>query len=256
MTNLKIAKTVLQISEHRMCFEKKKGNIFAFFVKSPVNKAFIVDWGDGNECMYNGSDKRILLSHNYSPRKTFEITIQGVITTFVCNTYDLIGDKKIRGNSFRIEVCDMRGNPYIEAIECSGELMLQNNYALRELYRFSVGIGGIDLSQLPALECIEFMDSFYTGALDFSNNPKLKYLRCPCNDGISSLDVSRCPDLEFIDICHAKRCRLDLENNHKLKYLFANGIAKKNIRLPKGREIIMNHGCEIPDEKYWTLWDD
>jgi hypothetical protein len=147
------------------------------------------------------------------------------------------------------------GNPYIEALECSGELMLQNNYALKELDRFAVGISGIDLSQLPALECIDFMDSFYTGALDFSNNPKLKYLRCPYNY-ISSLDVSRCPDLEYIDICYAdKYCRLDLENNHKLKYLFAVGIAKKNIHLPKGRKVIMDCECEI-QENYWTLWDE
>jgi hypothetical protein len=255
MTNLKSPKTILRISGDKICFERKKGNIFAFFVKSPVNQTFIVDWGDGNECKCNGSDKRILLSHNYSSRKAFEIAIQGVITTFVCNIYDLIGDEEIRGSSFRIEVCDMRGNPYIEALECSGKLMLQNNYALRELYRFAVGINGIDLAQLPALECIEFMDSFYTGALDFSNNPKLKYLRCPCNEKISSLDVSRCPDLEYIDISYAEHCRLNLENNHKLKYLFANDIAKENIRLPKGREVIMDNSCEIP-EKYWTLWDE
>jgi hypothetical protein len=48
---------------------------------------------------------------------------------------------------------------------------------------------------------------------------------------------------------------LDLENNHKLKYLFANGIERKNICLPEGRTVIMDHEYKIP-EKYWTLLDD
>jgi hypothetical protein len=110
MTNLKTAKTVLQIGENLIDFNIKEGNIFVFFVKSPVNQTFIVDWRDGNECMYNGSDKHILLSHNYWSLETFEITIQRVITMFVCNVCDFIGGyREISGNSFCIEACDMRG---------------------------------------------------------------------------------------------------------------------------------------------------
>jgi hypothetical protein len=247
-------KTILKIGGREESYGKKK-NRFAFFVKSPVNQTFTVDWGDGTVCRRNGSDRHILLSHRYPRKKTFVVTIRGTITALVCNIYDPIGSEKIGGNDFSIKTCDMRGNPHIEALECRGKLLLQNNYALRELYRFAVGISGIDLAQLPALECIEFMDSFYTGALDFSHNPKLKYLRCPCNEHISALNVSGCPDLEYLDICYAERCRLDLKDNHKLKYLFARGIKKKNIRLPKGRTVITDHECEIP-EKYWTLWDD
>jgi hypothetical protein len=253
-TGLSPVETILKIRGDKIRFDEEKKNRFAFFVKSPVNQEFTVDWGDGEVCRYDGSDKRILLSHKYASQKTFVVTIRGIITALVCNIYDPIGAEEIGGNGFGVKTCDIRNNPHIEAIECRGELLLQNNYALRELYRFAVGINGIDLTQLSALECIEFMDSFYKGALDFSHNPKLKYLRCPCNEHISSLDVSHCPDLEFIDICYAA-CRLELEHNHKLKYLFANGVKKKNIRLPEGRTVITNHEYEIP-EKYWTLWDD
>lgn len=253
-SGLSPVKTVLKI-KGGLIHIGKPANRFAFFVKSPVNQTFTVDWGDGEVCQHEGSDRRILLSHGYSSDKQFVITVRGIITTLVCNIYDLIGEEEIRGNGFWVEMCDLRSNPYIEAIECSGKLMFHNNHSLKELYRFAVGIDGECLAQLPALECIEFMDSYYAGALDFSNNPKLKFLRCPCNDDITSLDVSRCPDLEFIDICYAERCRLNLENNHKLKYLFARGIDEKNIRLPEGRTVIRDHECEIP-EKYWTLWDD
>jgi hypothetical protein len=248
-------KTILKIDGDKICLDKEKKNRFAFFVKSPVNQTFTVDWGDGEVCRYDGSERRILLSHKYASQKTFVVTIQGIITTLICNIYDPIGIDEISENGFGVATCDMRGNPHIEALECGGKLLLRNNYSLRELYRFAVGINGRDLAQLPALECIEFMDSFYTGALDFSHNPKLKYLRCPCNEDISALNVSGCPDLEYLDICYAERCRLDLENNHKLKYLFACGIEKENIRLPEGRTIITDHECEIP-EKYWTLWND
>jgi hypothetical protein len=248
VSDLKSAKTILKISENEIRFllSKEKKHRFTFLVKSLMNQTFTVDWGDGDVCKYDGSDKRILLSHDYASPEMFVVTIRGAITMLHCD---------ILGSTFCDKTCDMRGNPYIEALKCNGKLMLQNNDVLKELDRFAVGINGIDLAQIPALECIEFMDSFYTGALDFSNNPKLKYLRCPCNDGISALDVSRCPDLEYIDICYARRCQLNLENNHKLKYLFANGIKKENIRLPEGRTVIMDHGYEIP-EQYWTILGD
>jgi hypothetical protein len=248
-------KTILKICGDKTRFNEEGKNRFAFFVKSPLNQTFTVDWGDGEVCRYEGSERRILLSHSYSSPKTFVVTIQGIITALICNIYDPIGAEEIGGNGFGVNLCDIRSNPHIEALECRGKLLLQNNYSLRELYRFAVGINGGYLAQLPALECIEFMDSFYTGALDFSHNPKLKYLCCPCNEHISSLDVSHCPDLEYIDICYAERCTLNLEHNHKLKYLFANGIDEKNIHLPEGRTVITDHEYEIP-EKYWTLWDN
>jgi hypothetical protein len=248
MTNLKSAKTILRISRDSEYFQagKEKENRFAFFVKSPENQTFTVDWGDGDVCRYDGSDKRILLSHDYATLRTFVITIRGVITMLRCSC------GIFNENAFCVSSCNLRGNPHIEALECRSKLMLQNNSALKELNCFAYGIDGRYLAQLPALECIDFMDSFYTGALNFSNNPKLKYLHCPCNKDISALDVSRCPDLEYIDICFAKRCRLNLEHNHKLKYLFADGIKKKNIRLPEGRTVIMDHEYKIP-EKYWPL---
>jgi hypothetical protein len=246
MTNLKSAKTILRISRYSQAGKRKKKR-FKIWVKSPKNQTFTVDWGDGDVCRYGGSNKRILLSHDYASPDTFVVTIRGVITMLCCSI--------LNERTFRVSSCNLRGNPHIEALECRGKLMLQNNYALKELFRFAVGIGGIDLAQLPALECIEFMDSFYKGALDFSNNPKLKYLGCPCNDGITALDVSRCPDLEYIDICYAERCRLNLEHNHKLKYLFAWGIKEENIRLPEGRTVIVDHQYEIP-EQYWTILGD
>jgi hypothetical protein len=247
---LSSVKTILRIDKNQISFVEVEEDRFAFFVKSPVNQAFTIDWGDGCVCRHEGSDKRILLSHKYSHREEAVITIYGVITTLISIIFDLMGNRELVGNDFCVETCDIRNNPYIEAIECPGKLLLHNNDSLKELYRFAVGIKSEHLAQLPSLECIEFMDSFYTGALDFSLNPKLKYLRCPCNN-ITSLNVSLCPDLEYIDICYAQ-CRLDLENNHKLKYLFADGVKKKNIRLPKGRTVITEHVYNIP-ENYWTI---
>jgi hypothetical protein len=210
-----------------------------------VKQTFSVDWGDGHACAYSGSGKLLLLSHDYPSEETFEVTIRGVITAIVT---------KYTVSNFGISVCDVRGNPYLEATDCDGKLLLQNNHALRELNRFAIGIKEIDLTGLPALECINLMDSLHAGPLDFSHNPKLKYLSCPCNRGISALDVSRCPDLEYIDICYAT-CPLHLEHNHKLKYVFANGVDKQNIYLPEGKTVITDHDYDIP-EKYWTLWDD
>jgi hypothetical protein len=238
--------------------EKKQGDYsdterFAFFVKEPVKETFTVDWGDDTVQQYKGSNNRILLSHDYASKKEFIVTIKGIITVLISNIYDPIGVEAISGNGFGVKTCDVRDNPYIEALECRGKLLLRKNYLLRELYRFAVGINDIDISQLPALECIDFMDSFYRGPLDLSHNSKLKYLRCPCND-ITELNVGGCPDLEYLDICYSP-CELDLRHNHKIKYVFANGIAKKKIHLPEGRTVITDHKYEIP-EKYWTLWDD
>ncbi|MDR1895942.1 MAG: hypothetical protein LBR10_04040 [Prevotellaceae bacterium] len=240
--------TILRVGERLFLGKNEnKDKRIAFSVKAPVNETFTVDWGDDTIHEYKGSNSRILLYHDYASKKEFIVTIKGIITLFNSNVFDPTGEDV----GFGVDTCDVRDNPYIEALSCSGDLLLRNNYSLRELPRFAVGINNIDISQLPALECIGFMDSFYNGPLDMSHNPKLKYLSCPCNN-ITELNVSGCPDLEYLDICY-NTCELDLRHNHRIKYVFANGIDKEKIHLPEGRTVISDHEVKVSDEKYWTL---
>src|SRR5690606_34302227 len=55
----------------------------------------------------------------------------------------------------------------------------------------------IDVTNCPALEVLDVHYNFYLPALDVSNNPNLKTLRCGENN-LSSLDVSNNPLLEVL----------------------------------------------------------
>jgi hypothetical protein len=237
--------TVLRVGRCGFWWNTKR---FAFSVKAPVNEPFTVEWGDDTVYKYTGSNNHIPLCHDYASQIDFTVTIKGIITVlFTANIFDTTEKEA----SFIIRTCDIRNNPYIEALSCSGDLLLRNNNSLRELALFFVRINNTDIARLPALECIDFTDGFYDGLLDLSRNPKLKYLSCPC-DNITELNVSGCPDLEYIDIGY-NTCELNLRHNHRIKYVFADGISKEKIFLPKGRTVITDHEDEIPDKKYWTL---
>jgi hypothetical protein len=79
----------------------------------------------------------------------------------------------------------------------------------------------IDVTNCPALEVLDVHYNFYLPALDVSNNPNLKTLRCGENN-LSSLDVSNNPLLEVLSVGNNPNLTsIDLSHNPLLRMFTA-----------------------------------
>lgn len=108
--------------------------------------------------------------------------------------------------------------PYLGALECGSQIV------------------GFDLSKLPNLGLLSCA-STPVGTFDFSGNTKLEHLNI-WGCGLTELDVSMCPNLNYLDCSDNSITSLDLSNNPKLQRLYCTNTALTEIDLSNNTQLV------------------
>ena len=129
----------------------------------------------------------------------------------------------------------------------STEVDTNGNGKLSDAEKSSITNITITSSPIQSLKGIEFFTNLQKlkfqgeimGRLDLSKNTALKEVRLEWAYGLTSIDVSKCPNLDFLQIEHSSITQIDLSKNTKLQYLMLDYCmltqlnVSKNTRLTK-----------------------
>lgn len=125
-------------------------------------------------------------------------------------------------------------NPKLAYLECNtnplAELDVTHNPELEHLTCGSCELTTLDLSKNPKLSHLDAFRNHFT-ELDVTGNPKMKRLDIWDNPGLGSIDVSKCPGLQYYNCAHNDVTKIDVSNNPELTKLICsyNDIEKLDI---------------------------
>ena len=205
------------------------------------------------------------------------------LTTLYCNgnfglsALDVSNNTELRTlvcTQSPIGVLDLSANNYITQLQCSQcgldelnvsnlanlttlrcdnnnltSLDLSNNASLSVLYCHNNRITALDLSNNRALTELYCMVNKLT-QLDLTNNVNLKRLDCNANTDLVSIDVTKCPELTFLNCFNCDLPTIDVSKNLKLAGLGIQGNELTELDVSKNTELTtlvcyMNHLTEL-----------
>ena len=173
-----------------------------------------------------------------------------------------------------IKSLDVSMCPDLEKLDCASlgsstleTLTLGQKNALKELCCPSMALKSVDVTGCPNLEGL---DSGYAsgGVIDLSKNPQLKSLHlygykgnkldlthntkleslsCSQDSNLTSLDLSKCPNLKDVQIPSNGLTSLDLSNNTKLKMMYCqnNPLTSINVSKCSALEYLNVNNCKL-----------
>ena len=161
-----------------------------------------------------------------------------------CSGQELKKTLNLEQNS-RVEKLNCSGNQLtglwfhtgssLRYLDCGGNqftaLNLSKNPELTELYCSGNKITALDLSANKKLQKIVAQANALT-TLDTRNLPELTYLNLWGNDDLRSIDVSKNPKLEFLNVAQGKLTSLNVKSNRMLVelYVFLNQLTALDVR--------------------------
>ncbi len=128
----------------------------------------------------------------------------------------------IECNTNPLATLDVTHNPELEHLTCGSceltTLDLSNNPKLAHLDAFRNHFTTLDVTKCPKMKRLDIWDNPGLGSIDVSKCPGLQYYNC-ANNKVSSLDVSQNPQLQKLICSYNQITSLDVTHNPKLVYL-------------------------------------
>ncbi|WP_024862257.1 dockerin type I domain-containing protein [Ruminococcus flavefaciens] len=128
----------------------------------------------------------------------------------------------IECNTNPLKELDVSHNPVLEHLMCGSceitELDLSHNPNLQHLDAFRNKLTTLDVTCCPKMKRLDVWDNRGLGSIDVSKCPGLQYYNCAHNDA-TSVDVSHNPELTKLICSYNYLESLDVSNNPKLAYL-------------------------------------
>lgn len=128
----------------------------------------------------------------------------------------------IECNSNPLKKLDVSKNPVLEHLMCGDceltELDLSHNPNMQHLDAFRNKFKTLDVTCCPRMKRLNVWDNHELGSIDVSKCPGLQYYNCS-NNGATSVDVSHNPELNKLSCAYNELTELDLSHNPKLAYL-------------------------------------
>ena len=128
----------------------------------------------------------------------------------------------IECNSNPLKKLDVSHNPVLEHLMCGDceltELDLSHNPNMQHLDAFRNKFKTLDVTCCPKMKRLNVWDNHELGSIDVSKCPGLQYYNCS-NNGATSIDVSSNPELNKLSCSYNELESLDLSHNPKLAYL-------------------------------------
>ena len=127
----------------------------------------------------------------------------------------------IECNSNPLKKIDVSHNPVLEHLMCGDcdltELDLSHNPNMQHLDAFRNKFKTLDVTCCPKMKRLDVWDNPYLGSIDVSKCPGLQYYNCS-NNGATSVDVSHNPELNKFICSYNKLKEVDVSHNPKLAY--------------------------------------
>ena len=128
----------------------------------------------------------------------------------------------IECNTNPLKKIDVSHNPELEHLMCGDcdltELDLSHNPKMQHLDAFRNKFKTLDVTCCPKMKRLDVWDNHELGSIDVSKCPGLQYYNCS-NNGATSIDVSHNPELNKLICSYNELESLDVSNNPKLAYL-------------------------------------
>ena len=125
-------------------------------------------------------------------------------------------------NTNPLEYLDVSHNPELEHLTCGScwlkTLDVSKNPKLQHLDAFRNKFTTLDITKCPLMKRLDIWDNPGLGSVDISKCPGLQYYNC-ANNTVSELDLSTCPKLQRLSCGYNQIKHLDLSNNPELVYL-------------------------------------
>ncbi|MBP5655163.1 MAG: S-layer homology domain-containing protein [Clostridiales bacterium] len=137
-------------------------------------------------------------------------------------------------NTNPLKTLDVTHNPELEHLTCGSceltTLDLSNNPKLAHLDAFRNHFKKLDVTHNPKMKRLDVWDNKGLGSIDVSKCPGLQYYNC-ANNGATNIDVTRNPELTKLICSYNSISKLDLSGNPKLVYLDCaiNNISKLDL---------------------------
>ena len=148
----------------------------------------------------------------------------------------------IECNSNPLKSLDVSKNPELEHLTCGDcgltSLDLRNNPKLQHLDAFKNKLKKLDVTCCPLMKRLDIWDNPGLGSINVSKCPGLQYYNC-ANNGAKSVNVSSNPELVKL-ICsynHESLTSLDVSKNPKLVYLDCSCNEISKLDLSKNTEL-------------------
>lgn len=128
----------------------------------------------------------------------------------------------IECNSNPLKKIDVSHNPVLEHLMCGDceltELDLSHNPRMQHLDAFRNKFKTLDVTCCPLMKRLDVWDNPDLGSIDVSKCPGLQYYNCS-NNNATSVDVSHNPELNKLICSYNKLKSIDVSKNPKLAYL-------------------------------------
>lgn len=125
-------------------------------------------------------------------------------------------------NTNPLEYLDVSHNPELEHLTCGScwlkTLDISKNPKLQHLDAFRNKFTTLDITKCPLMKRLDIWDNPGLGSVDISKCPGLQYYNC-ANNTVSELDLSTCPKLQRLSCGYNQIKHLDLSQNSELVYL-------------------------------------
>lgn len=128
----------------------------------------------------------------------------------------------IECNSNPLKELDVSHNPVLEHLMCGDcgltSLDLSHNPNMQHLDAFRNKLTTLDVTCCPKMKRLNVWDNHELGSIDVSKCPGLQYYNCS-NNGAKSVDVSHNPELNKLSCAYNELEEIDISHNPKLAYL-------------------------------------
>ncbi|SEF40235.1 hypothetical protein SAMN04487934_10131 [Eubacterium ruminantium] len=125
-------------------------------------------------------------------------------------------------NTNPLKTLDVSHNPELEHLMCGtcqlSKLDLSNNQKLQHLDAFQNNLKTLDVTCCPKMKRLDIWSNRGLGSIDVSKCPGLQYYNCSYND-VTKIDVTHNPELTKLSCAYNSIKTLDLSKNPKLCYL-------------------------------------
>ena len=141
----------------------------------------------------------------------------------------------------KLKSLDVTHNPKMEFIECNTNpiksLDLTHNPELTLLTCGSCELTKLDLSKNTKLAHVDAFRN-HLKKLDVTNNPKMKRLDIWDNEGLGSVDISKCPGLQYYNCANNDVRSIDVSNNPELNKLICSYNQIKKLDVSKNPKLV------------------
>ena len=140
----------------------------------------------------------------------------------------------------KLTALDVSQNPKMAFIECNTnpitKLDVTHNPELEHLTCGTCELTTLDLSKNPKLAHLDAFRNHFT-KLDVTHNTKLKRLDVWDNPGLGSIDVSKCPGLQYYNCANNDATTVDVSHNPELQKLICSYNELKKLDLSKNPKL-------------------